>query len=161
MLVKGFPFVHFLEEQEQLLVGWSFSPSPKRLIAISRFVPLAVIVCSRNSLRGSGAGGLGRSAFCGDWFGGRCAGGGVADGVVSLARLLGVGVGVICFSALLRFCLFVTSSFLGSPGLPLPKPRPGVSPSWLLLALCLGAGLILGAFARVPFMARRSNIAAK
>jgi hypothetical protein len=38
-------------------------------------------------------------------------------------------------------------------------------PSWLLLAdgccLCLGAGLILGAFASVSFMARHSNIACK
>jgi hypothetical protein len=47
----------------------------------------------------------------------------------------------------------------------LPIPQPGVSPSWLLLAdgccLCFGAGLILGAFASVSFMARHSNIACK
>ena len=94
----------------------------KRLMAISGFVPLAVIVSSCNSLRGSGAGGLVRFAFCCNWFGWCCTGGGEAEGVVSLTHLLGVDI--IWFSTLFRFCLCVTSSFCGSPGLPLPIPWP-------------------------------------
>jgi hypothetical protein len=60
-------------------------------------VPLAV-VCSLNSLWGSGTGCLGQLTFC--WFGGHCSGGGEGAGiVVGLARF----VGLIFFSVLFQF----------------------------------------------------------